>query len=123
MHERSGERGRNRTFNLWIGSAKLETLNYLQFQRFPSFELSGFRVWFAKASFEINDIAAVVSTGFSYGQAGFPTVSLKSLVFELACAARVFRNNVAITEKLVFIRRQSFEAHRTAGMKLTGADP
>ncbi len=50
------------------------------------------------------------------------TFSLNSSVFELACAARVLGNNVAIAEKLVFIGRQSFKAHWTAGMKLTCAD-
>ena len=39
------------------------------------------------------------------------TFSLNSSVFELACAARVLGNNVAIAEKLVFIGRQSFKAH------------
>src|SRR5256884_2125615 len=43
------------------------------------------------------------------------TFSLNSSVFELACAARVLGNNVAIAEKLVFIDRKSTRLNSSHG--------
>ncbi len=37
-------------------------------------------------------------------------------------AGGVFSHNVAVTEELVFVRREAFETHRAAGVELVGAD-
>src|SRR2546429_2127926 len=65
--------------------------------------------------FFFNDTATTEIYTLSLHDALPISFSLNSSVFELACAARVLGNNVAIAEKLVFIDRKSTRLNSSHG--------